>query len=54
MGHAEASRSSTIEIGMHSMRLTGIKWLPLIVEKLEGDSEEKIHVRELMKRFFNL
>jgi hypothetical protein len=30
------------------------KWLPLIVEKLEGDSEEKTHVKELMKRYFNL
>jgi len=30
------------------------KWLPLIVEKLEGDAEEKAHVKELMKRFFNL
>jgi len=30
------------------------KWLPLVVEKLEGDQEEKAQVKTLMKKFFNL
>jgi hypothetical protein len=30
------------------------KWLPLVVEKLEGDQDEKNQVKELMKKFFNL
>jgi hypothetical protein len=30
------------------------KWLPLVVEKLEGDQEEKAQVKDLMKKFFNL
>ena len=30
------------------------KWLPLVVEKLEGDEEEKARVKDLMKKFFNL
>ena len=30
------------------------KWLPLIVEKLGGDDKEKVQVKELMSRFFNV
>lgn len=30
------------------------KWLPLIVEKLGGDSEEKDQVKELMKRYLKV
>ena len=30
------------------------KWLPLIVEKLGGEDKEKIQVKELMNKFFDL
>jgi len=42
------------DIGKHFDAANWDKWLPLIVEKLEGDSEEKNNVKELMKRYFNL
>lgn len=42
------------DIGKHFDAANWDKWLPLIVEKLEGNSEEKNHVNELMKRYFNL
>ena len=30
------------------------KWLPLIVEKLGGEDKEKVQVKELMNKFFDL
>ncbi len=42
------------DIGKHFDAANWDKWLPLIVEKLEGNSEEKTNVKELMKRYFNL
>jgi hypothetical protein len=30
------------------------KWLPLIVEKLGGEDKEKLQVKELMNKFFDL
>ncbi|PKN19670.1 MAG: hypothetical protein CVU71_04660 [Deltaproteobacteria bacterium HGW-Deltaproteobacteria-6] len=42
------------DISRHFDAANWDKWLPLIVEKLEGDKEEKNHVKELMKRYFNL
>lgn len=42
------------DIGRHFDAANWDKWLPLIVEKLEGDKEEKTNVKELMKRYFNL
>ncbi len=54
LNYVEASEELYAEIGMHFDAANWDKWLPLIVEKLEGDAEEKVHVRELMKRFFNL
>jgi hypothetical protein len=42
------------DIGKHFDAANWDKWLPLIVEKLEGDKEEKTNVKELMKRYFNL
>jgi hypothetical protein len=42
------------DIGRHFDAANWDKWLPLIVEKLEGDKDEKTSVKELMKRYFNL
>lgn len=44
----------TADISRHFDAANWDKWLPLIVEKLEGDKEEKNHVKGLMKRYFNL
>jgi hypothetical protein len=42
------------DISRHFDAANWDKWLPLIMQKLEGDKEEKNHVQELMKRYFNL
>jgi hypothetical protein len=54
LSYPEISEELYADIGMHFDAANWDKWLPLIVEKLEGDAEEKAHVKELMKRFFNL
>lgn len=54
LSYADLSDDIYADIGKHFDAANWDKWLPLIVEKLEGDSEEKNHVKELMKRFFNL
>ncbi|MEE9912710.1 MAG: hypothetical protein K4571_13435 [Deltaproteobacteria bacterium] len=54
LSYPDLSEDLYADIGRHFDAANWDKWLPLIVEKLEGDSEEKVHVKELMKRFFNL
>ena len=54
LSYADLSDEMYADISRHFDAANWDKWLPLIVEKLEGDSEEKAHVRELMKRYFNL
>lgn len=54
LSYPDLSEDLYADIGKHFDAANWDKWLPLIVEKLEGDSEEKAHVKELMKRYFNL
>jgi len=54
LSYPDLSEDLYADIGRHFDAANWDKWLPLIVEKLEGDSEEKDHVKELMKRYFNL
>lgn len=54
LSYPDLSDDLYADIGKHFDAANWDKWLPLIVEKLEGDSEEKDHVKELMKRYFNL
>lgn len=54
LSYPDLSEDLYVDIGKHFDAANWDKWLPLIVEKLEGDTEEKTHVKELMKRYFNL
>lgn len=54
LSYPDLSEDLYADIGRHFDAANWDKWLPLIVEKLEGDTEEKAHVKELMKRYFNL
>ncbi len=54
LSYTDLSEDMYEDISRHFDAANWDKWLPLIVEKLEGDSEEKAHVKELMKRYFNL
>lgn len=54
LSYTDLSEEVYADIGKYFDAGNWDKWLPLIVEKLEGDSEEKTHVKEIMKRFFNL
>jgi hypothetical protein len=54
LGYNDLSEDIYADISKHFDAVNWDKWLPLIVEKLEGDTEEKTHVKELMKRYFNL
>ena len=52
--YTDLSEEIYADISKHFNAANWDKWLPLIVEKLEGDQEEKMHVKEIMKRYFNL
>lgn len=52
--YTDLSEEIYADISKHFNATNWDKWLPLIVEKLEGDAEEKMHVKEIMKRYFNL
>lgn len=54
LGYSDLSQEIFAEISNHFNAANWDKWLPLIVEKLEGNADEKSHVRELMKRYFNI
>lgn len=54
LSYPDLSEELYADIGRHFDAANWDKWLPLIVEKLEGDADEKAHVKELMKRYFNL
>ena len=54
LSYADLSMEIYADIGRHFDAANWDKWLPLIVEKLEGDRDEKSHVKEIMKRYFNL
>ncbi len=54
LSNPDLSEDLYADIGRHFDAANWDKWLPLIVEKLEGDADEKAHVKELMKRYFNL
>ncbi len=54
LSYGDLSEEIYAGISKHFDAANWDKWLPLIVEKLEGDTEEKTHVQELMKRYFNL
>lgn len=54
LSYSDLSEDIYADISKHFDAVNWDKWLPLIVEKLEGDAEEKTHVKELMKRYFNL
>ncbi len=54
LSNPDLSEELYADIGRHFDAANWDKWLPLIVEKLEGDADEKAHVKELMKRYFNL
>ena len=54
LSYGDLSEDIYAGISAHFDAANWDKWLPLIVEKLEGDTEEKTHVKELMKRYFNL
>ncbi len=54
LSYPDLSEDLYADIGKHFDAANWDKWLPLIVEKLEGDTEEKAQVKELMKRYFNL
>ncbi|MFO7569062.1 MAG: hypothetical protein R6W75_04630 [Smithellaceae bacterium] len=54
LSYSDLSMEIYADIGRHFDAANWDKWLPLIVEKLEGDKDEKGHVKEIMKRYFNL
>ena len=54
LSYSDLSEELYADIGRHFDAANWDKWLPLIVEKLEGDTDEKTHVKELMKRYFQL
>ncbi len=54
LGYNDLTENIYADISKHFDAANWDKWLPLIVEKLEGNTEEKTHVKELMKRYFNL
>jgi len=54
LSYPDLSEDLYADIGKHFDAANWDKWLPLIVEKLEGDTEEKAQVKDLMKRYFDL
>ncbi len=54
LGHADLSAEIYADIGSQFDKANWDQWLPLIVEKLDGEAGEKSQVKELMKVYFNL
>ncbi|HQK99511.1 MAG TPA: hypothetical protein PK090_01995 [Smithellaceae bacterium] len=54
LGHADLSAEIYADIVSQFYKANWDQWLPLIVEKLDGEAGEKSQVKELMKIYFNL